>query len=59
MTDTEKIKRITNLYKDIDLVDITHEKFEKLIYDESINDVISTLWHYYCIVRDVCDTLNM
>ena len=60
MTDTEKIKRITELVNDLALTDSTREDLESGMETEcTFQDLKEAMWRLYCFASDVCDTLNM
>ena len=59
MTDTEQIKRITDLLNDLNLDSMTREELESELMDCTFNDIKEEMWRLYCFASDVCDTLNM
>lgn len=59
MTDKERIERISELLKKLDLAELTYDEFDELFPEESINDIKEELWLMYCFASDVCVTINM
>ena len=59
MTDTERINRITECLKDLDLAEMTRDELIQEVRDLSIAEIEDLVWEMYCFIGDVCDTLNM
>lgn len=59
MTDTEKIERITECMRKLDLAEMTRDELIQEVRDLSIAEIEDLMWEMYCFISDVCDTLNM
>lgn len=59
MTDTERIKRITECMRKLDLAEMTRDELIQEVRDLSIAEIEDLMWDWYCFIGDVCDTLNM
>lgn len=58
MSDTEKIKRISDLLNEHQWDDISQDEFEQQFEKTTISDIKDALWEFNCFVTDVCDILN-
>ena len=59
MTDTEQIKRITQILREHDFVTFTKEELFNEVEDSTISEIKDAMWEYYCFMSDVSDTLDM
>ena len=57
MTAEEKIKKITELFTNLNLDDMCYEEYEAAFVEQSVNDLKDEMWRLYCFASNVGYTL--
>jgi hypothetical protein len=59
MTNTERIELITECLGEIHLDEMTRYELMQKLRNLSINDIEDFIWDMYCVINDICYTLNL